>query len=296
MDLQLPFTPLIFQVTDNHTDNRKVYALGETVLDMVSGGDNTFRAIPGGSVLNAAVSLGRMGVDINLITEYGADKAGDFIENFLESNAVKTAFCARHAHHKTSLALAFLDKAKNASYTFYHDIPELYQAEHIPEIHKDDILLFGSYYAVKPSRRAHLLRILKNAVAAKSIIYYDLNIRKAHADDITELMPSYLNNISVASVVKGSDEDFYNLFGLSDPSEIYRKVSRYCNILIITNGSRPLQVFTPGYKKSTVYQPYSRFLLSGQGIILMQDLFTGLQLREFRWYRVMEFQWLIWTA
>lgn len=232
--------------------------MGETLLDMVSLPQKNsefgneaymFQAVPGGSVLNASVSLGRMGSDIQLISEFGNDKAGDLIDDFLKKNSVKTTFCSRYTNHKTSLALAFLDQSKNASYTFYHDSPDSLLKKNIPAFKQDDILLFGSFYAVKPERRTLILSVLKNAVEAKATIFYDLNIRKNHADKMGGLMSSYLNNISVATVVKGSDEDFMNLLGSTDPESVYKEISKYCKILIITNGKKPVHVLMPGFHK-----------------------------------------------
>ena len=232
---------------DYQHDKRKVFALGETVLDIVSDGGFTMRAVPGGSVLNASVSLGRMGAEVHLISEFGADMAGTVIDGFLSSNGVLTDFCIRYPYNKTSLALAFLDSNRNATYSFYHDSPENPAVINVPVFQNKDILLFGSFYAVKPNRRNFLLNVLQKAVEARSIIYYDLNIRKAHSDQMAVLMPSFLNNIAVATIVKGSDEDFMNLFGIDDPVAIYEKVSPYCKILIITNGSKPAQIITPKY-------------------------------------------------
>jgi len=234
----------------NYQNTCKVYALGETVLDMVSDDGINFRAVPGGSVLNASVSLGRMGVEVHLISEFGADKAGNVIDGFLNSNGVLTEFCTRYPLNKTSLALAFLDINRNATYSFYHDSPEKLNLSNVPVLQPNDILIFGSFYAVKPNRRNVLLNILQKAVEAPSIIYYDLNIRKAHFDKMDLLMPSFMNNIAVATIVKGSDEDFMNLFGLTDAAAIYEKVSPYCKILIITKGSKPAKIFTPKYTRT----------------------------------------------
>ncbi len=217
---------------------------------MVSEGGFAFRAIPGGSVLNASVSLGRMGIDVTLLSEIGADKAGDLIAEFLENNAVHADLCTRLPGYKTSLALAFLDGEKKASYSFYHDSPVELAGAKVPVFQKEDVLLFGSFYSVKPDRRAFVLKVLQNAMEAGSVIYYDLNIRKAHSVEMSMLLPSFINNMSVATIVKGSDEDFLELFGLSDPLAIYEKVSRYCKILLITYGSGPVQVFTHGFSKS----------------------------------------------
>jgi fructokinase len=237
-------------MADYHHDRRKVYALGETILDLVSDGGFSLQAVPGGSVLNASVSLGRMGIAISLISEFGADTAGNLIDAFLKTNGVHTDYCIRYPHNKTSLALAFLDRVKNASYSFYHDSPEQLTEINIPVFQNTDILLFGSLYSVKPDRRFLLLQVLQKAVQAKSVIYYDLNIRKINTGDMDSLMPSFLNNMAMATIVKGSDEDFYQLFGLTDTAAIYEKVRWYCEILIITAGSNPVKVFTPNYYRT----------------------------------------------
>jgi fructokinase len=246
-------------MTDIKHHKREVFAIGETVLDLVSQPAQSnrtvaegfaFLAVPGGSVLNASVSLGRMGIEVYLVSEFGADIAGNIIDEFLRNNAVDTSFTIRHHENNTSLALAFLDFARNATYSFYHDTPEKLEEINIPAFRKDDVLLFGSFYAVKPNRRDYLHNILLAAAEAGALIYYDLNIRKSHTGNMDLLMPSFLNNIAIANIVKGSDEDFYSLFGLSDPVAIYEKVSPYCKILIITNGSNPVQVFTPGHMKT----------------------------------------------
>jgi fructokinase len=227
-----------------------VYALGETVLDLVTDDGSLFKAVPGGSVLNASVSLGRCGKKVQLITEYGKDKAGELIDVFLKNNHVKTDFLISNKLNKTSLALAFLDLNRNSTYSFYHDKPDGLLNIKIPEFTFQDILLFGSFYAVKPDRSSFVIKMLQKAVAANSIIYYDINIRKAHLDQIEQLMPAYLNNISAATFVKGSDEDFFYLLGITEPELIYKKIKPFCKNLIITRGEKPLCVFINGYKRT----------------------------------------------
>jgi fructokinase len=273
---------------ENQQINRKIYALGETVLDMVSEGSFTFQAIPGGSVLNASVSLGRMKTNVSLITEYGADKPGDLVDSFLNENGVNTEFCIRHAGYKTSLALAFLDKLKNATYLFYHDSPEKIAEHRIPQFKSADILLFGSFYSVKPDRRDFVYEVLKKAVSANSVIYFDLNIRKNHFDERESFVPSYFNNMAMASVVKGSDEDFQNLFGLTDPAEVYVKVKQYCNILIITNGDKPLQIFTPAYTKTYKVPELKPVSTIGAGDNFNAGFIYGLSLTNYNTKQIAE--------
>ena len=48
---------------------RKVIGIGETILDIIFRGEQPSAAVPGGSVFNGIVSLGRMGVNVGFISE-----------------------------------------------------------------------------------------------------------------------------------------------------------------------------------------------------------------------------------
>ena len=56
---------------------RKVIGIGETILDIVFKNNQPTKAVPGGSVFNGLISLGRAGVDATLISEVGNDRVGD---------------------------------------------------------------------------------------------------------------------------------------------------------------------------------------------------------------------------
>jgi len=230
--------------------DRIVYALGETLLDMVTNDGLKFRAIPGGSVLNASVSMARTGVSVDLISEFGNDKAGNLINGFLSSNNVGTDYCVKYPGNKTSLALAFLDENKNASYAFYHDTPDELPDTTLPAFKKDDILLFGSIYSVKPTREVFVEKILHQASLAGSLVFFDPNVRKAHPDNLDALMPRFFHLFQNSSIVKGSDEDFFSLFGTNNPEAIYAIMNVFCKYLIITNGAGPVILFTPKFRKT----------------------------------------------
>ena len=44
---------------------RKVIGIGETILDIIFKNDQPHTAVPGGSVFNGLVSLGRLGVPVS---------------------------------------------------------------------------------------------------------------------------------------------------------------------------------------------------------------------------------------
>ena len=55
---------------------RKIIGIGETILDILFRDGQPQAAVPGGSVYNGIVSLGRMGMDVTFISETGRDREG----------------------------------------------------------------------------------------------------------------------------------------------------------------------------------------------------------------------------
>ncbi len=190
-----------------------VYTLGESLLDIIISSLNDVTARPGGAMLNAAVSLGRLNVSTALITELGDDHTSSQIISFLECNNVSTNFIKVYRDNNSSLALAFLDSHKKPIYTFIKNYPEDRRLGKIPEFSNRDILLFGSLYSLDKNIRKSLLSIVNSAQKKGVIVIYDPNIRNAHHLKDDELRVSLNENIRIADIIKGSDEDFTNIFG-----------------------------------------------------------------------------------
>ena len=139
------------------------------------------------------------------------------IRDFMEDNHITTEFVDRFPDGKSPISLAFLDDDKNANYIFYKDYPaQRLEVPPLPKIEKDDIFVFGSYYSLNPVLRTRMVEFLQYAQERKAIIYYDPNFPKAHAHEAIRLMPTVLEKSGFADIVRGSDEDFQNLYGKSD--------------------------------------------------------------------------------
>ena len=98
---------------------RKVIGIGETVLDIIFKNDQPMAAVPGGSVFNGIISLGRSGIDASFISETGNDRVGKKIINFLKDNNVKTDNINVYPESKSPVSLAFLNERNDAEYVFY---------------------------------------------------------------------------------------------------------------------------------------------------------------------------------
>jgi len=224
---------------------KRIIGIGETVFDILFRDDQPQKAVPGGSTFNSIVSLGRAGMNCVMVTEVGGDHVGDIICNFLQENGVSTEYVCRHKDVKSHISLAFLDEHNDAQYVFYKDHASVSMDGPLPVFGQDDVVLFGSFFAINPAIRPVVGKMLRGAREAGAWLYYDVNFRKNHIAELPEVMPNIEENMRLADVVRGSTEDFGFLYGLQDGDAIYEKVRHFCNTLILTDGSRPIRFYTP---------------------------------------------------
>lgn len=123
---------------------------------------------------------------------------------------------------KSPVSLAFLNEHSDAEYIFYKDYPKQRLDVLFPEIHEDDIVIVGSYYALNPVLRDKILELLETAKEKKAIIYYDPNFRSSHKDEAIKLTSTIIENLEYADIVRGSAEDFFYMYGLNDADKIYK--------------------------------------------------------------------------
>ena len=228
----------------------KVIGFGETVLDIIFKDNQPQKAVPGGSTFNAMISLGRMGVPCIMVTETGDDHVGDIVRDFLIENGIDTEYVYRHEGTKSHLSLAFLDANNDAQYQFYKDHASIAMPQTMPEMEKGDIVIYGSFYCINPKIRDYSRRFLETAHEHGAFLYYDINFRAAHIADIPDTIGNIRENMRLASVVRGSSEDFDVLFGAKTCDEAYSIVREYCPYFIYTNASKPIQLRTPDVKAS----------------------------------------------
>lgn len=207
-------------------------------MDVIIDNPDMVSTRPGGAMLNVAVSLARTNTNVSLITELGDDQTSRFILDFLFANHVKISQVKKYYQCNTTLALAFLDKDKKPTYTFYKSYPKNRRLLCPVHFESNDILLFGSLYALDSAIRKELTNILGAARKAGVFICYDPNLRHSHHLEDESTRKALEENIALADLIKGSDEDFENIFG-KQSFDVYHNEVRKLNPkapLIITRG------------------------------------------------------------
>ena len=224
---------------------KRVIGIGETVFDILFKDDQPQKAVPGGSTFNSLISLGRAGVPCAMVTEVGGDHIAELILDFMQKSGVSSEYVCCHSNVKSHVSLAFLDENNDAQYVFYKDHASVSLDGPSPVFDGSDVVLFGSFFAINPVIRPVVGRLLRDARQAGAWLYYDVNFRKPHIDDLPKVIGYVEENMALADVVRGSVEDFDNLYGMCDCDAIYRRVSQFCDTLILSDGPRPIRIYKP---------------------------------------------------
>lgn len=256
---------------------RKVIGIGETLLDIIFQGDQPSAAVPGGSVFNGIVSLGRTGVNVNFISETGNDRVGNLILSFMRENGIPTEHVNVFPDGKSPVALAFLNEHSDAEYIFYRDYPKQRLDVQFPKINEDDIVVIGSYYALNPILRDKVTELLDQARRERAIVYYDPNFRSAHKNEAIRLNPTIIENLEYADIVRGSVDDFFYMYGMRDVDKIYRdKIRFYCSTFLCTTGSGQISLRTASTTKEYPVEQLNALSTIGAGDNFNAGLIFGL--------------------
>ena len=192
----------------------RILIAGEALTDIVVDADGGRREHPGGSPLNVAVALSRLGHDAHLLTAIGDDARGDAIRAHLDESGVQlTPASVRPG--RTSTAEAVLDAHGAATYTF--DLTWDPDTAELPET--PDAVHTSSIAAVLEPGATTLSALLRSA-RGSSTISYDPNARPTLMGAPEDVRARIEKNIALSDVVKASDEDVAWLYGTEDVEDV----------------------------------------------------------------------------
>ncbi|MDA3816956.1 MAG: carbohydrate kinase [Prolixibacteraceae bacterium] len=241
----------------------RIYTVGETTYDIIFRNGQPSAAIVGGSVLNTAITLGRLKLPVQFVSRMGNDQVGDLSLGFLKANNVGTDYIIRFEGN-SRLALAFMDEENNADYEFYisAQAPSLI----FPDLSPNDIVTFGSTNAIKDEGRNDLLLFLNQAHDKGVLTIYDPNIREFGPRELIETRKKVEENLHLAKVLKGSNQDFMRLYETDDADKIFQYLRPLgVKVLIVTSGNQQVQVRTDLFSFSFPVKPVKTVSTIGAG-------------------------------
>jgi fructokinase len=215
----------------------RALVIGEALIDIIerasgTAGDDRTEYV-GGSPLNVAVGLARLGRGVDFLTHIAKDERGKRIIEYVERSGVQLVSGSTGAR-RTPTALATLDATGSASYQFDID----WQLTGTPEVATPLIVHTGSLATVlEPGCRA--TAALLDAYRMSATITFDPNVRPdvVQDDDIARGRIDRL--VERADVVKVSEEDLRWVDPRHSPEQIARAwLEVGPSIVAVTSGER----------------------------------------------------------
>ena len=208
----------------------RVLVVGEALVDVVPDQDGRPQDLPGGSPANVAITLGRLGRDVRLVTVLGDDARGELVTSWLEASGVRV-LAQRPGSGRTSSAAVTLDASGAATYDF--DLA--WDLSEVP-LEDCDVFHVGSIATVLEPGADVVLDAVR-AHHGRALISLDPNARPALTPDRVAVVARVEELVALADVVKVSDEDLSWLHPGLDPVETAtRWATQGPGLVVVTRG------------------------------------------------------------
>ncbi|QIX25783.1 carbohydrate kinase [Nocardioides sp. JQ2195] len=215
--------------------------VGESLVDVVRAADGTVAEHPGGSAANVAVALARLGRPVHLATSLADDRHGRLVAEHLQQSGVCLT-ADPHVARRTSTATATIDAAGAATYAFDLD----WRLGVVP-VEPAPLVLHVCSIGALLEPGASTVRDVVSALAGRSVVSYDLNLRPAVTGTGPEVREGVLQLVGAADVVKASDEDLVQLFGNPRVDQVARELLELGpEAVVVTRGGEGSTCFLPG--------------------------------------------------
>lgn len=249
----------------------RALVIGEALVDIVERDGSVTGEHVGGSPLNVAVGLARLGRGVDFLTHIGTDARGRRIVEYVNNSGVQLV-SGSLSGERTPTALATLDTSGSAQYVF--DIE--WQLAGTPEVAPPLVAHTGSIASVlAPGCRA--TAALVDAYRPSATVTFDPNVRPALMEDADIARGRIDRWIERCDVVKASDEDMRWIDPNRSPEQTARTwLELGPSIVAVTLGQRGAFAMCAG---GTVRVPALRVNVVdtvGAGDAFMAGLIDGL--------------------
>ena len=210
----------------------RALVIGEALIDVVLRNGRVAGEHVGGSPLNVAVGLARLGREVDFLTHIGTDDYGRRIREFVETAGVHVVPGSDTAE-RTAAARAVLDEAGSATYSFDID----WQLSGTAPVPPPLVVHTGSIATVlEPGCLA--TAALVDTYHTSATVTFDPNIRSALITDAAAARDRIDRLLEKADVIKVSDEDLRWIDPRRSPEQIGEAwLALGASIVVVTLGA-----------------------------------------------------------
>lgn len=208
-----------------------IVVVGEALVDVVVSPEGGTTRRPGGSPLNVAVGLARLGEETVLVTRLGADEDGAMVRDHLAASNVHLLGGTPAAG--TGVATARLTGSGDAGYEFTVG----WDLEPISLPSGTTALHFGSLGALLPPGADAVTALAEAASNAGLPVSYDPNVRPAVTPDADAAWPQVCRHSGIADLVRLSEDDAAFLRPEDAPTDVAAQLLDCgARLVVITSG------------------------------------------------------------
>lgn len=253
------------------SESRHVLVIGESLVDVLATETGAPVEAPGGSPLNVAVTVGRLGTPVSFVTALGRDDREAALRRHLTESRVEVR--PGPVLPRTSAAIATVGASGAATYEFdifwpAVDPPDL---SHVGILHTGSIAFFcspGAATVAQQLRRAREVGVLTTL---------DPNVRPALVGDRDTAVRHLEATLPWVDVLKLSDEDADWLYpGLAHEAVVALILERGPRLVALTRGSAGASLLTRTIRVDVPAPPTTVVDTVGAGDAWMGALIHGL--------------------
>jgi fructokinase len=258
--------------------SERIVVLGEALTDCVKRvGDSSVLEVPGGSPMNVAIGLGRLGHDVLLGARWGSDERGSALASHVANSGVSVIEQASGLE-KTSTATAVLSTDGSADYVFdlVWDLePDMVPSSGYLHVHTGSI---GA--TLKPGAKA-VWDIVDRERRLGASVSYDPNARPQIMGDKDLVLDQVKAMVALSDVVKASDEDIEWLYpGQEIPDVVAQWQELGVALVVITTGKDGVTGYAGDQVVSLPTRATTVIDTIGAGDSLMSGLISALAARS----------------
>lgn len=192
----------------------------------------TATAAPADPLLLAAALLARAGCPVTFMSEAARDHLGDMVAAYLADAGADTASIDRYADGGTTPVSVNFAGAEEKT-IHYHRYPEDGFNTVWPRLDHDDVVIFGSSFALRSRVRPQITDFIEYARRRNALIIYMPGFPATQVPNLTHVRPYILEYLEMADILLTSSHSLAHIFDDGDAASCFRKTMRfYCPAMI----------------------------------------------------------------
>ncbi|MEO6014199.1 MAG: carbohydrate kinase [Devosia sp.] len=258
---------------------------GESLIDLISkpaaaDGGRELVAKAGGSPMNCAIALAKLGQSSGFLCPISTDTFGDFILKPLNAAGVHQLLTER-VREPSTLAVVTDDGKGNPRYAFYREADRAFTREGLIAALPAKVELFqiGGFATILQDDLDVWLDVAAEAKKRGATISTDPNLRPSLIGDMDAYRKRIRQSLTMANIIKMSEEDLGSLdAGKSvDQHAADLLALPNCKLVVVTLGSEGSLAFTTAANvRSPIYPATPGGDNVGAGDTLMAGILTWL--------------------